>query len=147
MLNAGCSSVLSGFLRRLFLQVLLEDERALVCISSQQPIYKGPSAVNAAGRLQHPRFGAGHCFRCLPVSVNSTFKEILNRVSGKSLILRLHGINIFLLCTHLLWFKLDLKWVYLKSLASKLAEVFVSLISDRVWSRLFAVFKLKWDCF
>jgi len=88
--------VLSGFLRRLFLQVLLEDERALVCVSSQQPIYKGQCATNAAGRLQHPRYGAGHCFRCLPVSVNSTFKEILSRVSGMSVhIFIWHGVISF----------------------------------------------------
>lgn len=83
-MSTGCSSVLSGFLRRLFLQVLLEDEHLLVCVNSQQPMYKVPTTIGTAGQLHHPRFGVGHCIQCLHVSINSTVGELLGKVSGKT---------------------------------------------------------------
>jgi baculoviral IAP repeat-containing protein 6 len=80
---SGCSSLLSGFLRRLFLQVLLEDERVLVSMKSSQPMYKGQqqSMTGLMGRLQHPKFGVGHCCRCMTMSVHSTFADVLAKVS------------------------------------------------------------------
>ena len=80
---AGCGSLLSGFLRRLFLQVLLEDERVLVCVTSKTPMYKGHSGAGVAGRLQHPKLGVGHAHRCLSVSVHSTCGDVLAKVSGE----------------------------------------------------------------
>jgi len=80
----GCGSVLSGFLRRLFLQVLLEDERVLVCVSCNSPMYKGiQGGAGVAGRLQHPKLGVGHAHRCLSVSVHSTCGDVLAKVSGE----------------------------------------------------------------
>lgn len=80
----GCGSVLSGFLRRLFLQVLLEDERVLVCVTSSSPMYKGiPGGAGVASRLQHPKLGVGHAHRCLSVSVHSTCGDVLAKVSGE----------------------------------------------------------------
>ena len=79
----GCGSLLSGFLRRLFLQVLLEDERVLVCVTSKTPMYKGQSGAGVAGRLQHPKLGVGHGHRCLSVSVHSTCGDVLAKVSGE----------------------------------------------------------------
>jgi len=85
LLDTGCGSLLSGFLRRLFLQVLLEDERVLVCVSSKHPMYKGPSGVGVAGRLQHPQLGVGHSHRCLSLSVHSTCGDVLAKVSGETM--------------------------------------------------------------
>jgi len=83
----GCGSLLSGFLRRLFLQVLLEDERVLVCVTSRTPMYKAQGGVGMAGRLQHPKLGVGHGHRCLSVSVHSTCADVLAKVSGKFVVL------------------------------------------------------------
>jgi len=81
----GCGSLLSGFLRRLFLQVLLEDERVLVCVTAKQPMYKVQGGAGVAGRLQHPKLGIGHGRRCLSMSVHSTCGDVLAKVSGECL--------------------------------------------------------------
>lgn len=82
--DSGCSSAISGFLRRLFLPVLLEDERVMVCITSTQPMYKNQSAVGMANRLQHVHHGVGHCYRCLQFSINATFGDILSKITGQT---------------------------------------------------------------
>ena len=82
VLYVGCGSLLSGFLRRLFLQVLLEDERVLVCVTSKQPMYKGQGGAGVVGRLQHPKLGVGHGHRCLSMSIHSTCGDVLAKVSG-----------------------------------------------------------------
>jgi len=81
----GCGSLLSGFLRRLFLQVLLEDERVLVCVTAKQPMYKGQQCggASATSRLQHPKLGVGHGHCCLSLSVHSTCGDLLTKVSGE----------------------------------------------------------------
>ena len=86
MLCVGCGSLLSGFLRRLFLQVLLEDERVLVCVTAKQPMYKGHGGAGVAGRLQHPKLGVGHAHRCLSISVHLTCGDVLAKVSGELLL-------------------------------------------------------------
>jgi len=86
MLHAGCGSLMSGFLRRLFLQVLLEDERVLVCVTAKQSMYKGQSGSTVAGRLQHPKLGVGHSHRCLSMSVHSLCADVLAKVSGMSVL-------------------------------------------------------------
>lgn len=85
MCCVGCGSLLSGFLRRLFLQVLLEDERVLVCVTAKQPMYKvtGGAGVAGGGRLQHPKLGIGHGHRCMSMSVHSTCGDVLAKVSGE----------------------------------------------------------------
>ena len=66
------NSPLSGFLRRLFLQVLLEDEKILVCFKSTSQLYKGQS--NALSTvIQHPRCGAGHKYRAIEVNTLQTY--------------------------------------------------------------------------
>ena len=82
VLYVGCGSLLSGFLRRLFLQVLLEDERVLICVTAKQPMYKVQGGAGAAGRLQHPKLGVGHGHRCLSMSVHSACGDVLAKVSG-----------------------------------------------------------------
>ena len=83
----GCGSLLSGFLRRLFLQVLLEDERVLVCVTSKTPMYKAQGGAGMAGRLQHPKLGVGHGHCCLSVSVHSACADVLAKVSGELILM------------------------------------------------------------
>ena len=72
---------LAGFTRRLFLQVLLEDEKILVSFKSTAQLYKGQTGVTAA-TVWHPRCGAGHKYRAMYISLQSLFSDVLNKVSG-----------------------------------------------------------------
>ena len=69
-------------MRCLFLQVLLEDEKVSVCLNASSHLYKGHCNA-VTGLIQHPRFGAGHRFRVLEVSLQSMCSEIVAKVSGK----------------------------------------------------------------
>ena len=69
-------------MRCLFLQVLLEEEKVCVCLKASSQLYKGLSNALTA-LVQHPRFGAGHKFRVVQVSLQSTCSEIMAKVSGK----------------------------------------------------------------
>ncbi len=77
-------TALSGFTRRLFLQVLLEDEKILVAFKSSGHMYKGTSNALTT-MIQHPRCGAGHKYRAHYVSLQSTCSDILSKVTGKML--------------------------------------------------------------
>ncbi|KAJ8418302.1 hypothetical protein AAFF_G00140110 [Aldrovandia affinis] len=68
--NVPISGNISGFIRRLFLQLMLEDEK----------LYKG--RINATSHvIQHPMYGAGHKFRTLHLPISTTLAEVLDRVS------------------------------------------------------------------
>ncbi|XP_078714316.1 dual E2 ubiquitin-conjugating enzyme/E3 ubiquitin-protein ligase BIRC6 isoform X2 [Lampetra fluviatilis] len=78
--NLPVSGSISGFMRRLFLQLMLEDEKVLVFLHSPCPLYKG--RVNAISHMiQHPMYGAGHKFRTLQLPVSTTLASVLDRVS------------------------------------------------------------------
>ncbi|KAK3576772.1 hypothetical protein CHS0354_014586 [Potamilus streckersoni] len=71
---------LSGFTRRLLLQVLLEDEKVLVAFRAD-PSQHWTQVFNSANSVQHPRFGAGRQFRTVHVNMHTTFSELVNEVS------------------------------------------------------------------
>uniref|UniRef100_A0A4X1TBG9 Dual E2 ubiquitin-conjugating enzyme/E3 ubiquitin-protein ligase BIRC6 n=1 Tax=Sus scrofa TaxID=9823 RepID=A0A4X1TBG9_PIG len=74
------SGNISGFVRRLFLQLMLEDEKVTMFLQSPCPLYKG--RINATSHvIQHPMYGAGHKFRTLHLPVSTTLSEVLDRVS------------------------------------------------------------------
>ncbi|XP_069036040.1 baculoviral IAP repeat-containing protein 6 isoform X3 [Lepisosteus oculatus] len=74
------SGNISGFIRRLFLQLMLEDEKVIVFLQSPCPLYKG--RINATSHvIQHPMYGAGHKFRTLHLPISTTLAEVLDRVS------------------------------------------------------------------
>ncbi|XP_072565882.1 dual E2 ubiquitin-conjugating enzyme/E3 ubiquitin-protein ligase BIRC6 isoform X5 [Paramormyrops kingsleyae] len=74
------SGNISGFIRRLFLQLMLEDEKVTVFLQSPCPLYKG--RINATSHvIQHPMYGAGHKFRTLHLPISTTLAEVLDRVS------------------------------------------------------------------
>ncbi|CAF94074.1 unnamed protein product, partial [Tetraodon nigroviridis] len=78
--NMQMSGNISGFIRRLFLQLMLEDEKVSVFLQSPCPLYKG--RINATCHLiQHPMYGAGHKYRTLHLPISTTLAEVLDRVS------------------------------------------------------------------
>ncbi|XP_018580423.1 baculoviral IAP repeat-containing protein 6 isoform X3 [Scleropages formosus] len=78
--NMPVSGNISGFIRRLFLQLMLEDEKVTVFLQSPCPLYKG--RINATSHvIQHPMYGAGHKFRTLHLPISTTLAEVLDRVS------------------------------------------------------------------
>ncbi|XP_035388620.1 baculoviral IAP repeat-containing protein 6 isoform X8 [Electrophorus electricus] len=78
--NIPVSGNISGFIRRLFLQLMLEDEKVTVFLQSPCPLYKG--RINATSHvIQHPMYGAGHKFRKLHLPISTTLAEVLDRVS------------------------------------------------------------------
>uniref|UniRef100_A0A8C0J634 Baculoviral IAP repeat containing 6 n=1 Tax=Chelonoidis abingdonii TaxID=106734 RepID=A0A8C0J634_CHEAB len=78
--NFPTSGNISGFIRRLFLQLMLEDEKVTMFLQSPCPLYKG--RINATSHvIQHPMYGAGHKFRTLHLPVSTTLAEVLDRVS------------------------------------------------------------------
>lgn len=109
--NMQVSGNISGFIRRLFLQLMLEDEKVSVFLQSPCPVgwvsvgaeglgcpcpcpyvtlscplqlYKG--RINATCHLiQHPMYGAGHKYRTLHLPISTTLAEVLDRVSGEAL--------------------------------------------------------------
>ncbi|XP_064411867.1 baculoviral IAP repeat-containing protein 6 isoform X3 [Latimeria chalumnae] len=78
--NIPTAGNISGFIRRLFLQLMLEDEKVTMFLQSPCPLYKG--RINATSHvIQHPMYGAGHKFRTLNLPVSTTLAEVLDRVS------------------------------------------------------------------
>ncbi|XP_077439054.1 dual E2 ubiquitin-conjugating enzyme/E3 ubiquitin-protein ligase BIRC6 isoform X1 [Vanacampus margaritifer] len=78
--NVPISGSISGFIRRLFLQLMLEDEKVTVFLQSPCPLYKG--RINATSHMiQHPMYGAGHKYRTLHLPISTTLAEVLDRVS------------------------------------------------------------------
>ncbi|KAM4600039.1 dual E2 ubiquitin-conjugating enzyme/E3 ubiquitin-protein ligase BIRC6 isoform 3-T3 [Fundulus diaphanus] len=78
--NVPVSRNISGFIRRLFLQLMLEDEKVTVFLQSPCPLYKG--RINATSHMiQHPMYGAGHKYRTLHLPISTTLAEVLDRVS------------------------------------------------------------------
>uniref|UniRef100_A0AAV2JLI0 Dual E2 ubiquitin-conjugating enzyme/E3 ubiquitin-protein ligase BIRC6 n=1 Tax=Knipowitschia caucasica TaxID=637954 RepID=A0AAV2JLI0_KNICA len=74
------SGNISGFIRRLFLQLMLEDEKVTVFLQSPCPLYKG--RINATSHMiQHPMYGAGHKYRTLQLPISTSLAEVLDRVS------------------------------------------------------------------
>uniref|UniRef100_T1IPT5 Dual E2 ubiquitin-conjugating enzyme/E3 ubiquitin-protein ligase BIRC6 n=1 Tax=Strigamia maritima TaxID=126957 RepID=T1IPT5_STRMM len=79
----GFLQAISGFTRRLILQLLLENEKTLVHVSSQQSLPKCNVGI-LSSLPQHPRFGCGHRSRLLYVSTQMTCSDIVKNVSDSS---------------------------------------------------------------
>jgi baculoviral IAP repeat-containing protein 6 len=73
---------MSGFTRRMFLQVLLEDEKLLVAFQAASPQCR-IQIHDASTVIQHPHFGAGQCFRTMQLNVHTTIGEVVGKISGK----------------------------------------------------------------
>lgn len=72
--------LLSGFTRRLFLQVLLEEPKILVSFKSS-PHNSRLQVQGCFSQLQHPCFGAGRHFHTVTVGLQTTCEELINKIS------------------------------------------------------------------
>ncbi|XP_062534016.1 baculoviral IAP repeat-containing protein 6 isoform X2 [Armigeres subalbatus] len=75
--NNGTKSCISGFTRRLVLQILLESEKVMVAIQSELPLQnKDPNPYNLSN---HPSKRPNTHFRLFYLSTNSKCQEILDQ--------------------------------------------------------------------
>ncbi|XP_069180397.1 baculoviral IAP repeat-containing protein 6 isoform X6 [Procambarus clarkii] len=75
---------LSGFTRRLVLQLLLETERVVVHINSPLGSLSSPTGCSLPPLTQHPKFGAGHKTRLLSLPTTTSMSEIIKMVTDWS---------------------------------------------------------------
>ena len=72
----------SGFLRQLILQMLLEEETVLICLRLEKDLnlqtFKGFDFFHKDG--WHPRFGAGHSFMLLSAKLSTTLQELSEQI-------------------------------------------------------------------
>ena len=87
---------LSGFTRRMLLEVLLEDEKVTVALQAAPEFYSrltlalggsgggiGPFGQKAVGcQIHHPCFGAGRGSCSVAVNINSSCSLVLSRFGG-----------------------------------------------------------------
>lgn len=73
---------ISGFTRRLVLQLLLENEKHFVFIKGNVPLQK--SSLAAPTSAHHPKYGVGHHHQLLYVSTQMTCGDIIKHISGKT---------------------------------------------------------------
>ncbi|GAB1609836.1 baculoviral IAP repeat-containing protein 6-like isoform X2 [Argonauta hians] len=71
---------LSGFTRRMFLQVLLEEPKILVSFRSS-PHNSRLQVQGCFNQLQHPCFGAGRHFHTVTVGLQTNCEELINKIS------------------------------------------------------------------
>lgn len=74
---------ISGFTRRLILQLLLEEEKVLVSVVSDVPMSNNASNQTIRSMFPHPAHPLGHYHQLLYISTQSTMADILQQVSGK----------------------------------------------------------------
>ncbi|XP_029637353.1 baculoviral IAP repeat-containing protein 6 isoform X1 [Octopus sinensis] len=72
--------LLSGFTRRMFLQVLLEEPKILVSFKSS-PHNSRLQVQGCFSQLQHPCFGAGRHFHTVTVGLQTNCEELINKIS------------------------------------------------------------------
>ncbi|XP_076164518.1 BIR repeat containing ubiquitin-conjugating enzyme isoform X2 [Ptiloglossa arizonensis] len=89
--NARYLYGISGFTRRLILQLLLEGEKVLVSVTSEAPMKVSNTATNYSmpSMPPHPAHPLGHYHQLLYMSTQSTVADILQQVSGTWLLLLL----------------------------------------------------------
>ncbi|XP_076225750.1 BIR repeat containing ubiquitin-conjugating enzyme isoform X2 [Nomia melanderi] len=82
--NAWYFHGISGFTRRLILQLLLEGEKVLVSVTSEAPVKVSNRAANYSmpSMPPHPAHPLGHYHQLLYMSTQSTVADILQQVSG-----------------------------------------------------------------
>ena len=82
---------ISGFTRRLILQLLLEGEKILVSVTSEVPMKLSTiGSSNVPVMPPHPAFPLGHYHHLLYMSTQSTVADILQQVSGMFNIINIH---------------------------------------------------------
>ena len=79
--QAGMRLAISGFTRRLILQLMLEDEKALVYIQGTCRLYKGRSVAVGSSSC-HPKFGIGHKHRVMETKMTTSVGTLVTEVCG-----------------------------------------------------------------
>lgn len=79
-LQTGSPFVISGFMRRLILQLMLEDESLSVAVSSVCQLIKGPQSWT--GRIVHPSYGLGHKNMLVETKLTSTCAQLITYLTG-----------------------------------------------------------------
>ncbi|XP_041468480.1 baculoviral IAP repeat-containing protein 6-like isoform X2 [Lytechinus variegatus] len=74
-LQTGSPFVISGFMRRLILQLMLEDESVSVAVSSVCQLVKGPQSWT--GRIIHPSLGLGHKNMLVETKLTTTCTQLI----------------------------------------------------------------------
>lgn len=90
---------LSGFMRRLLLQVLLEDEKIIVSVCSagsnflteDGDILSNESSeslplTSSSGQIFHPRYGSGRSCQCIIMNLNSKCSDVISKIAGISVV-------------------------------------------------------------
>ncbi|XP_072169396.1 dual E2 ubiquitin-conjugating enzyme/E3 ubiquitin-protein ligase BIRC6-like [Diadema setosum] len=75
-LQMGSPFVISGFMRRLILQLMLEDESVAIAISSVCQLVKGPQSWT--GHIVHPSHGVGHKNVLLETKLTTTCSQLIS---------------------------------------------------------------------
>lgn len=75
---------ISGFTRRLILQLLLEGEKILVSVTSEAPMKVSATTANqnTLSMPPHPAYPLGHCHQLLYMPTQATVADILQQISG-----------------------------------------------------------------
>ncbi|XP_063222017.1 baculoviral IAP repeat-containing protein 6 isoform X2 [Bacillus rossius redtenbacheri] len=70
----------SGFTRRLVLQLLLENEKVMVFVHANYPLHRGPQAMSSSSAY-HPRYGVGHQRQLILTGTHTTCDDIVKMVA------------------------------------------------------------------
>ncbi|XP_069689782.1 baculoviral IAP repeat-containing protein 6 isoform X2 [Periplaneta americana] len=81
---------ISGFTRRLVLQLLLENEKLFVFVKANFPLQRSSLAITSYAPYQ-PRYGVGHQHQLLYLSTQTTCADVLKYVSASGNLLPLLG--------------------------------------------------------
>lgn len=86
---------LSGFMRRLLLQVLLEDEKITVSVRNfsnsllseddDSTASEGAEIfplTSCTGQIYHPHYGSGRSCQCIKMNLNARCSDVIAKVAG-----------------------------------------------------------------
>ena len=79
--QTGMRFAISGFTRRLILQLMLEDEKLTVFLKASFRLYKSQHGVS--NKLEHPQYGTGHNFKVVEAKLAASCGQLVAQVSGR----------------------------------------------------------------
>lgn len=87
MLKGSCCKLLTGFTRRLLLQLLLEPEKIYVHVSSASgqcglPVSAAALSSSTIAEPRHPAFNHGKKHKLLYISAETTCSELIRLLTG-----------------------------------------------------------------
>ena len=79
--QTGLRFAISGFTRRLILQLMLEDEKLTVFLKASFRLYKNQQGGRC--HMEHPQFGTGHNYKVVEAKLASSCGQLIAQVSGR----------------------------------------------------------------